>query len=453
MKKKSLPALFLALVLAFAPLTVAYAEGNEDVLKQVYESNLHLSSYGEGKYDPQIFATANEGKEYAELNAKAREITAECTTDREKVNAINKWVAESIYFDYDNFLHSKPRPSCDAVDVFESRVTVCEGYAALMNAMCRAVGVPCRQILGQIVSPSSYFLPYETAPLLNEGGHAWVEIYVDGEWFMCDPTWDSRNVYEYGVKTYSPSVDKYFCSDLASFSKEHYTIDYYDRVEINGFSINPSIYGIKLYSYSKNATELVIPNELGITVIHTRAFYNNTKIKSVIVPSSVKSIGDNAFMNCKNLKTVTFNEGLCEIGTLAFSNCSSLEEISFPSTLTTLGYGAFENCTSLKEVNFGNALTKIGVLAFRDCSNIATVCYDGTKAEWDCIEIGQGNDSLFEAEMIMDDYYSLPDSSTGVSCDHICHKSGISGFIYKILCIFWKILGTNKYCACGVAHY
>ncbi len=38
-------------------------------------------------------------------------------------------------------------------------------------------------------------------------------------------------------------------------------------------------------------------------------------------------------------------------------------------------------------------------------------------------------------------------------CDHICHKGGFSGFIYKILLIFWKIFKTNPVCDCGMAHY
>lgn len=38
-------------------------------------------------------------------------------------------------------------------------------------------------------------------------------------------------------------------------------------------------------------------------------------------------------------------------------------------------------------------------------------------------------------------------------CDHICHKGGIQGFIYKIIRVFWKLFRTNKYCECGAQHY
>lgn len=39
------------------------------------------------------------------------------------------------------------------------------------------------------------------------------------------------------------------------------------------------------------------------------------------------------------------------------------------------------------------------------------------------------------------------------TCSCMCHKSGFSGFIWKILRFFYKLFGTNKTCDCGVSHY
>ncbi len=39
------------------------------------------------------------------------------------------------------------------------------------------------------------------------------------------------------------------------------------------------------------------------------------------------------------------------------------------------------------------------------------------------------------------------------NCTCNCHKGGISGFIWKILRIFYKLFGTNKTCPCGISHY
>ena len=38
-------------------------------------------------------------------------------------------------------------------------------------------------------------------------------------------------------------------------------------------------------------------------------------------------------------------------------------------------------------------------------------------------------------------------------CDHICHKLGITGFVWRIINIFNMLFGLNETCECGVAHY
>ncbi len=39
------------------------------------------------------------------------------------------------------------------------------------------------------------------------------------------------------------------------------------------------------------------------------------------------------------------------------------------------------------------------------------------------------------------------------TCDHLCHKDGFMGFIWKIVKIFWQLFGMNPVCECGMAHY
>ncbi len=46
-----------------------------------------------------------------------------------------------------------------------------------------------------------------------------------------------------------------------------------------------------------------------------------------------------------------------------------------------------------------------------------------------------------------------PDVPTDDTCDHLCHKSGFIGFIWKIVRFFWKLFRMNPTCSCGAAHY
>ena len=91
-------------------------------------------------------------------------------------------------------------------------------------------------------------------------------------------------------------------------------------------------------------------------IIEQKAF-QYTPIKSLVLPSTLKSIGDNAFGACEYLTSVKANEGLEKIGKTCFNLCKKLEEFSIPSTLTSLGEGAFTACISLKNINVSETNT------------------------------------------------------------------------------------------------
>lgn len=46
-----------------------------------------------------------------------------------------------------------------------------------------------------------------------------------------------------------------------------------------------------------------------------------------------------------------------------------------------------------------------------------------------------------------------PEEPTDKACDHLCHKAGFMGFIWKIVKFFWKLFKMNPVCECGAAHY
>lgn len=111
----------------------------------------------------------------------------------------------------------------------------------------------------------------------------------------------------------------------------------------------------------------------------TGAFFNCTKLKSLVVPSSVTSIvgkyhedPDNApvldgqvFYGCTNLQYVRF-QGSIDIGANAFYGCRSLQTIVFEKKLT-INKCAFWKCTSLKYIVLP-AETNISIDAFTECN-------------------------------------------------------------------------------------
>ena len=78
----------------------------------------------------------------------------------------------------------------------------------------------------------------------------------------------------------------------------------------------------------------------GLTIIEEEAF-RECSLKSVVIPSSVKTIGEKAFMQCPNLSKVTLLEGVTWIDEEAFSACA-LTFITLPESLIRIGEQAFE---------------------------------------------------------------------------------------------------------------
>lgn len=86
----------------------------------------------------------------------------------------------------------------------------------------------------------------------------------------------------------------------------------------------------------------------------------------IILPDTLKSIGEMVFKNCFYLYEVEFNEGLEEIDDEAFYECRSLGEyvpIKLPSTLKKIGNKSFFNCYNL-HISLNEGLKEIGDYAF-----------------------------------------------------------------------------------------
>ena len=94
----------------------------------------------------------------------------------------------------------------------------------------------------------------------------------------------------------------------------------------------------------------------GTKVICDDAFRRCDELISIVIPTSVVTIGDNAFMYCRKLNKIMIPNSVKRIGNKAFFNCSGLTSISIPSNLSTIGDSAFAYCESLMSiiVNKGN---------------------------------------------------------------------------------------------------
>lgn len=148
--------------------------------------------------------------------------------------------------------------------------------------------------------------------------------------------------------------------------------------------------------------DFVVPD--GVTAVHTNAFQDCKKLKSVAFPDSVKSIGelaldnipslksvslpahitigDRAFYQCSNLETVTFRKdpegaqptpGSVVLGKEVFSCCNKLKRFEFPEGLEVIPQAVLYACAELESIVIPEGVKEIGASAFKQCSVIREI--------------------------------------------------------------------------------
>ena len=214
--------------------------------------------------------------------------------------------------------------------------------------------------------------------------------------------------------------------------------------------------------------EIEIPAEyrgVTVTAIADEAF-RGTDIESVVIPATIKKIGEKAFADCLDLERITFlaqpttigkdafmsctslegvyiedlsaflavsfrsaqenplyyagnlyvkgekvtalviPEGEAAIGSFAFYGCTSIKSVTVPSSVKTVGQSAFGKCSSLKEVTFAEGRVTIGLCAFSDCAALERVTLPA--AAYVGVDVFAGCKSICEATVPTTGIASLP---------------------------------------------
>lgn len=140
--------------------------------------------------------------------------------------------------------------------------------------------------------------------------------------------------------------------------------------------------GAKVTGYTGSNVNVVIPEMLGgypVTAME-RTFDSNRTIETVVLPSTLKTLGGYTFWGCESLRSVTFNSEITAIGEFEFFQCRVLEDFMLPESVTSIGMKAFSGCHALTKLPFSGHVQTIGNYAFEECWGFASLDIpDGVK--------------------------------------------------------------------------
>ena len=204
------------------------------------------------------------------------------------------------------------------------------------------------------------------------------------------------------------------------------SMDTLKSLVIDGGAPNLNELGERSFSGCSNIEELDLSNSK-LTSIPEGAFAYCKNLKTIKLPSTITSIGDEAFYNCQSLTSI---EGLdkCNlksIGSAAFSNCKALENLDFSkSTFTNVPSKAFNGCSALVKITLPDTLTTIGGYAFYACYGIPQLDLSNTALT--TLE----NYALYQ--MRETTKFSLPDSISSIGT-HAFSVSTSNGAVPTVL--------------------
>lgn len=133
------------------------------------------------------------------------------------------------------------------------------------------------------------------------------------------------------------------------------------------------------YDADKSSTETLVPDD-GDSIIpdgteiikyYDEYLSNLNGIKNLVIPDSVREIGDYAFEGKEDLVSVTLPSTLKLIGKSAFGGCTNLSNIDLPNT-SDIEYGkrVFSDARNLFTVTIPKEMRVIPEEMFRNCSRL-----------------------------------------------------------------------------------
>jgi len=152
--------------------------------------------------------------------------------------------------------------------------------------------------------------------------------------------------------------------------------------KIGLLTLNEGLEIVGVHAFAQTSLKmLVLPKT--VRGIGDGAFYQCTELKEIILPDALKTIGAGVFELCKNLKKVSLPAFVKVLQAEVFKGCESLEKLELNEGIEELKDGVFGNCFSLKKVVMPKSLKTLGARTFYGCKLLEDIYFKGNAPQVD----------------------------------------------------------------------
>lgn len=156
-----------------------------------------------------------------------------------------------------------------------------------------------------------------------------------------------------------------YCSNLTALHADPDTTPRYTHYSSkDGVLFNKDQTVLTHYPQGIQNAKYTVPD--GVTRIGSYAFFNQSYLTEVDIPSSVTVIAPHAFEGAI-IQSVVLPDNLTAIGENAFTG-AFIQSVAIPAKVEGIGSSAFSGCKDLTSVTIADGVKYIDSCAFSDCS-------------------------------------------------------------------------------------
>ena len=245
---------------------------------------------------------------------------------------------------------------------------------------------------------------FTTTPVLQsmtQSGGGWLGAPIEIFEQMCDSQvnflkfpFSAFDTYNYQNLTFYSYSDLYsYISSYSSSQQSNITFSFTDTITLktvtfyDGNDYQITSIGNGLFAENTSVVKITILDN--ITTVGKRAFYKCSNLTTLIMADSVTTLTNDTsdyegmFYQDKKLKNVILSNNITMIPQCCFSQCSELEELNLPSALTNIQYAAFSGCVKLLRLDIPKNVSFINAQAFTSCQSLVEFTVDSENTTYD----------------------------------------------------------------------